>query len=121
MNQITKKNIYIADIMIFDDIDGNMLISRDLKINNKFIFVVYVNGLYLDLRTEEKLTLLDRTDDIIYPPVYANIKYIINIYEARKIDNNFINVANIVYNNYLRNQELIKQKKMKLFPVKKLM
>jgi len=115
---ITKDDIYIAEVVVFDDINGNYLMYKDLKKEDTFRKVLVKDKLIIDFKTGEIIYPLNIINGVIENTIFKDYMYCTYLIKPNlnQISDNDLLYASNLYKMFLERQKLIKQKKLILFP-----
>ena len=115
---ITKDDIYIAEVVAFDDINGNNLMYKDLKKEDTFRKVLVKDKLIIDFKTGEIIYPLNIINGVIENTIFKDYMYCTYLIKPNlnQISDNDLLYASNLYKMFLERQKLIKQKKLILFP-----
>jgi hypothetical protein len=103
---------------MFDSKKGNYLNLKDLSDDERYRKVLLKNNTVIDLATGELIYGLKAENDSVCGPIYKNYMYcnkLIKLKDNMISDNDMICASN-KYINFLEKQELIKSRKLILFP-----
>ena len=115
---ITKDDIYIAEVVAFDDINGNYLMYKYLKKEATFRKVLVKDKLIIDFKTGEIIYPLNIINGVIENTIFKDYMYCTYLIKPNlnQISDNDLLYASNLYKMFLERQKLIKQKKLILFP-----
>lgn len=114
---ITKSQILIVQIAIYDDIDRGILIPRELTEEEILRPAVFIDHHILDFKTGEEIFPVDvNCQGVIQSSIYANTMYAMETYAHPNPQDEHLLYACKIYEEFMAKQELIKQKKLIPFP-----
>lgn len=115
---ITKSDIYIAQVVAFSDIKNGYLIYKEFNNEDTFRKVLVKNKRIIDFKTGEIIYPLNIINGITENTIYQNYLYCINLLKPNieNISDNDLIYAYNLYNSFLNKKELIKSKKLIIFP-----
>lgn len=115
---ITKNDIYISEVVAFDDINGNYLMYKSLKKEDTFRKVLVKDKLIIDFKTGDIIYPLNIINGVIENTIFKDYMYCTYLIKPNlnQISDNDLLYASNLYKMFLERQELIKQKKLILFP-----
>ncbi len=117
---IKKTNILLVEVKVFKEFLGYGLAEEDLRRKEKYRKVVFYDHMFIDLENGEELTELWDKDSNVKKPIYTNTRYISATYlNPDTTDEDLIQAAK-VYELAVLRKRLIKEKKLKMFPQKRL-
>lgn len=120
---ISKKNIFLAEIVIFEDIENGFLIRKEIPDIERQRLVLVKDHFMIDFKTGDQILPYEtENNQVMNGSIYKNQMYCDTIYTLNPetiSDANLLYAASL-YENFLRKQELIKQRKLILFPKEKL-
>ena len=117
--KITKSQILLVHIAIYDDIHNGVLIPRDLKEEEMLRPAVFVNHHIIDLTTGDEIyTIKTDYNGVIESTIYRNTIYAMETYQYPDPSDELLLYALTQYEKFIKRQEEIKEKKIIPFPQK---
>lgn len=117
---IKKTNILLVEVKVFTEFLGYGLSEENLRRNEKYRKVLFYDHMFIDLETGEELAELWDKDGNVKKPIYANTRYISTTYlNPDTTDEDLIRAANL-YEEALLRRILVQEKKLIMFPQKRL-
>lgn len=117
---IKKTNILLVEVKVFTEFLGYGLSEENLRRNEKYRKVLFYDHMFIDLETGEELAELWDKDGNVKKPIYANTRYISTTYlNPDTTDEDLIRAANL-YEEALLRKRLVQEKKLIMFPQKRL-
>ena len=114
---ITKKDIYLVNIAIYDDINRGTLTPRELTDEEMIRHAVMVNNHLIDFETGQEIYPVEvNHNGAITSSIYANTMYIMELYEHPKVEDIHLLYAVQIYEKYLEKEKLFEEKKLIRFP-----
>ena len=114
---ITKSNILIIQIAIYDDINYGTLIPRELEEDEILRPAVFVDHHIIDFRTGEEIFPVEvNYQGVIQSNIFANTMYAMETYAHPNVTDDHLLYAVQIYEQFRQKQEMIKEKKLIPFP-----
>lgn len=120
---IKKTNILLAETVRYSDIDLNskLLICESSGKKVQIRKVLFLDKHFFDMRTGDEIFLINRDESgLIIPEVYANTTYIIELYKDPNVIESDLVKAMHIYENFLKKEALVAEKKLINFPQRRL-
>lgn len=119
---ITKNDIYIAQVVSFIGVEETRLIYKDLSSDEIFRKVLLKDKTLIDFKTGDIIYPLNIVDGVDESTIYKNHLYCINLMKPniKQVSDNDLQYAVSLYDSFLNKKDLIKQKKLIIFPSTKL-
>ncbi len=117
---IKKTNILLVEVKVFKEFLGYGLAEEDLSRKERYRKVLFYDHMFIDLETGDELAELWDKDGDVKRPIYANTRYISTTYlNPDTTDEDLMQAAN-VYELAVLRKRLIQEKKLIMFPKKRL-
>lgn len=117
---IKETNILLVEIKMFTHIEGITLVEENLTEEEMFCKVLFYDHMFIDFGTGDILEELFDANGYLKRPICVNTRYIVDAYLfPNPTDQDLIKAANL-YESTIRKKKLIEEKKLIIFPQKRI-
>ena len=119
-NILPKENFFVCDVSMFERI-GDTVYYIELDMEEKRRLVIFVDGFLIDVKTGDQIYNKTDSESVIENSIFENTRYVETVYNVNgELTDELYEAGQKTYREYLIKKKLLEEKKLIIFPQKKL-
>ncbi|MCX4248496.1 MAG: hypothetical protein OSJ65_01890 [Bacilli bacterium] len=119
-NILPKENFFVCDTSMFE-LDNDTVYYVDLDMEDKRRLAIFVDGVFIDVKTGDQIRNKTDEENVQEDTIFENTRYVEMVYNINgELTDELYEAGQKTYREYLTKKKLVAEKKLIIFPQKKL-